>query len=43
MIRDHLWQVVQILPTDYADYGGSVERWADSTENYPDCSRRIGD
>lgn len=38
MIRDPLWQVVRILPTDYTDYGGSVERWADPTENYPDCS-----
>jgi len=38
MIRHHLWQVVQILPTDYTDYGGGVERWADLTENYPDCS-----
>ena len=38
MIRDPLWQVVRILPTDYTDYGGGVERWTDPTENYPDCS-----
>ena len=25
------------LPTHYTDYGGTVERWADS-DNYPDCS-----
>jgi hypothetical protein len=26
------------LPTDYRDYGGEVERWADDTKHYPDCS-----
>lgn len=37
-MKDILWQVVRILPTDYTDYGGDVERWADSTKDYPDCS-----
>jgi hypothetical protein len=26
------------LPTDYRDYGGEVERWADDKLAYPDCS-----
>lgn len=30
--------VVRTLPTDYTDYGGAIERWADPTESYPDCS-----
>lgn len=38
MIRDPLWQVVKILPTDYSDYNGSIERWADPTADHPDCS-----
>lgn len=38
MICDPLWQIVKILPTDYTDYGGSVERWKYSEEHYPDCS-----
>jgi len=33
-----LWKIVKILPTDYADYGGSIERWKDPTKGYPDCS-----
>jgi hypothetical protein len=36
--RDPLWQVVQILPTDYSDYGGEVARWANPTLRYPDCA-----
>lgn len=32
------WDIVKILPTDYSDYGGKVERWADSNMDYPDCS-----
>lgn len=31
------WNIVKRLPTDYTDYGGEVERWADG-DNYPDCS-----
>lgn len=31
------WNCVKRLPTDYTDYGGEVERWADS-DDYPDCS-----
>lgn len=38
MERDPLWQVVKILPTDYTDYGGEIERWAAAEKNYPDCS-----
>ena len=29
---------VERLPTDYRDYGGSVERWSDPSVAYPDCS-----
>lgn len=38
MIKDPLWLVVKILPTDYTDYGGKIERWIDDNTNYPDCS-----
>lgn len=38
MNEDYLWQVVKILPTDYKDYGGEVERWTDPEVHYPDCS-----
>jgi hypothetical protein len=37
-MKDPIWQIVKILPTDYTDYGGSIERWADPTKGYPDCS-----
>ena len=37
-MKDPLWQVVKILPTDYTDYGGEVERWQDPDRVYPDCS-----
>lgn len=36
--REALWRAVKILPSDYADYGGQVERWADPARTYPDCS-----
>jgi hypothetical protein len=36
--KDPLWQIVKILPTDYKDYGGEVERWQDPAKAYPDCS-----
>lgn len=32
-----LLRVLRRLPTDYTDYGGTIERWADG-DNYPDCS-----
>jgi hypothetical protein len=35
--HDILFFILKRLPTDYADYGGEVERWADG-DNYPDCS-----
>ena len=31
------WSIVKVLPSDYKDYGGEVERWADG-DDYPDCS-----
>jgi hypothetical protein len=37
-MKDPLWSIVKILPTDYADYGGEVERWQDANKAYPDCS-----
>lgn len=38
MIKDIMWQVVKILPTDYTDYGGEIQRWSDPGLPYPDCS-----
>lgn len=35
--KDPLWQVVKILPSDYSEYGGEIERWKND-ELYPDCS-----
>jgi len=29
---------LKILPTDYFEYGGQIERWKDKTKDYPDCS-----
>ena len=37
-MNDPLWKIVRILPTDYTDYVGKVERWKYSEEHYPDCS-----
>lgn len=34
----NLFDVLKILPTDYTDYGGKAERWADENMSYPDCS-----
>lgn len=34
----NLFEVLKILPTDYAEYGGEVKRWESSELNYPDCS-----
>jgi len=38
--REHrrLQSLCRRLPTDYTDYGGTVVRWADLDEAYPDCS-----
>ena len=36
--KDPKWQVLKILPTDYLDYGGKVERWKLIDLDYPDCS-----
>jgi hypothetical protein len=36
--RDPRWAALRILPSDYKDYGGLIERWADPKLAYPDCS-----
>ena len=36
-MREIDWSIVKVLPTDYTDYGGAVERWKDG-DDYPDCS-----
>ena len=36
-VHEQLFSVTKRLPTDYTDYGGDVERWADGND-YPDCS-----
>jgi hypothetical protein len=33
-----LFKILKILPTDYSNYGGEVERWKDESKAYPDCS-----
>lgn len=38
MHNDHFWNILIVLPDDYRDYGGTVERWKHPEENYPDCS-----
>lgn len=38
MTRDPKWDILKILPTDYRDYGGSIERWKHVDLYYPDCS-----
>jgi hypothetical protein len=35
---DKLWAALRVLPSDYQDFGGGVERWKDSNKNYSDCS-----
>ena len=37
-MKDDIWKVVKILPTDYSDYGGEIERWKNNNDSYPDCS-----
>lgn len=34
----HLITIAPVRPTDYADYGGEVERWKEDGRTYPDCS-----
>jgi hypothetical protein len=38
MDRNGLAESCPVLPSDYEDYGGGVERWADGDQDYPDCS-----
>jgi hypothetical protein len=33
-----IFNIIKVLPTDYATYGGEVVRWQKEDENYPDCS-----
>lgn len=35
---DKFWDILIKLPTDYTDYGGEIQRWADPDMDYPDCS-----
>jgi hypothetical protein len=35
--HNFLFTILKRLPTDYSDYGGEIERWADG-DDYPDCS-----
>ena len=37
-VMKRMWKVLKVLPSDYADYGGEVVRWADRDTAYPDCS-----
>ena len=38
MTEDHKWSILQVLPSDYRDYGGLIERWKHVDMSYPDCS-----
>jgi hypothetical protein len=38
IVKDHKWDSLKILPSDYQDYGGEIERWKDGAVSYPDCS-----
>lgn len=33
----YFWNVVRVLPTDYHDFGGRIERFAHPEEFYPEC------
>ena len=35
--HEQLCGLAPVLPTDYTDYGGKVERWKDG-DDYPDCA-----
>lgn len=35
---DLIFSLIEVLPGDYTDYGGQVERWVDPDKGYPDCS-----
>jgi hypothetical protein len=37
MDNNHFWNIVRVLPTDYHDYGGKIERFSHPEEFYPDC------
>jgi hypothetical protein len=39
MTKDHKWNVLKVLPSDYRDYGGLIERWKHVDLSYPDCSQ----
>ena len=38
LTHKNLCAIVRAVPSDYTDYGGEVERWADPRASYPDCS-----
>ena len=38
MNNNDLKNVLKILPSDYADYGGQIKRWEHENKDYPDCS-----
>lgn len=38
MTKTSKWEVLKRLPTDYTDYGGTIERWETTDLNYPDFS-----
>jgi hypothetical protein len=36
--HEHCRAVMVPRVSDYTDYGGQIERWADDSDSYPDCS-----
>lgn len=36
--QQNRWVCLKRLPTDYAEYGGSITRWGLPDAAYPDCS-----
>lgn len=38
MKKSNLFECLHILPSDYSEYGGKIDRWKDHNLNYPDCS-----
>lgn len=38
VVHEDLFPLLITRPSDYRDYGGQVQRWEDSQDEYPDCS-----
>ena len=38
LTHEALLAICRRLPTDYTDFGGTIDRWADANGYYPDCS-----